>query len=101
MKEIKSNYYIVLRDNFNTLIDWRGYAELSDAKKMFYEMYGRMNSITDGEFELVEGERIYFANDKGYRVELMGINSKLLLEIIFDEHRFISNLFNDIVSGLV
>ena len=100
MKNEKKNY-IVLRDKFNTLIDWRGYEEKEEAQKMFYEMFGKMNSITDGEFELVEGERVYFANDKGYRVELVYLDAKLLLEIIFDEHRFISNLFDDIMSGLV
>ena len=40
--ENKLHYHIVLRDNHNALIDWKGYEFLSDAMDAFLALFDKM-----------------------------------------------------------
>ena len=100
--ENKLHYHIVLRDNHNALIDWKGYEFLSDAMDAFLALFDKMQDITEGEFTFATDTKyLTFYHESGYRVELVPTTDKLLFEILFGNHRILSQLFADCLDGTI
>lgn len=100
--ENKLHFHIVLRDNHNTAIDWKGFEHLTDALHTFFALYNKMNDITEGDYEFTGADFPTFAHkENGFRVELVPTTDKLLFEIVFGEHRFTAQLFSDCLDGTI
>ena len=97
-----AKYHIVLRGRNNELVSWKGYEDGDTAFCAFTKLSDFLIKTTEGDFHWEEeGGKTYLADSDGNKVSLCRTTPELILEILFGNSRFVSDMFNDFLGGKV